>query len=253
MADYMNDGKPQDYTEIIEYSVFLGDVPFATIKENIQTQFEDYINMEDKSDYVDTFYTQWKNSMESIEIGDDNPDDRVEVLNNIKDEFVSFLLDLFEKRLAITITVVDNPETDEDELELAFRRLYEFFILHGREYLKYVITTSISRSLKYVIEDDSQFYNTVSDMLTQYSPLLIAISPLEYIKLVNEQFDADDVQELFETSQITGNFLRKYSPKLYKNEDFECEIISAITLWDEWNKENHTYEENVQFSSFIND
>jgi len=249
--DNYNDGKPNDYTEIIRDSVFIGEFPFESIKSGLIAQFEDYINMEDYTDYVDVFYTQYSDSVSAVTIESEYPDDKLEVLENIKDEFVDTITGLFSQRLAITISVVDNAETDEDELEIALRRLYEFFILRGREYLKFVISKSIADSIQYVIEDDSQFLNVVEDMLTQYSPIIVGISPLAFIKLVNTMYDASDVEELFETGQISGNFLRKFSPKLYKNKELECEIISDITLYNEWNKEEHTMEENVQFSSFI--
>ena len=249
--ELQEDGQPSDYSEIIQNAVFLGATPFETIKESIRNQFSDYITREDTRDYVDAFYTQWKDSVDSITIEEEYPDDKLDVLYRMKDEFISFMEDLFETRLAITISVVDNAETDEDELELALRRLYEFFILNGRTYLKYAISTSIAKSIKYVIEDDSQFFNTVRDMLAQYSPFILALSPLEYIKTVGKMYEADDVQELFESGQITGNFLRKYSPKLYQNDDLECEIISDITMWNEWQKDEHTAEDDIQFESYL--
>lgn len=249
--EYNEIAQPHVYSEIIRDAVFVGDVPFETIKEYITTQFEDYINMEDTTDYVDVFYSQWLDSMNNVSTDDQNQDDMFNVLEDIKNEFVSFMEDLFQKRLSISISVIDNEDTEEDEIEIALRRLYEFFILNGRTYLKYVITTTVAKNLKYVIEDDSQFFDTVKDMLTQFSPFIIAINPTEYIDTVCKMYDAQDVKDLFESGQITGNFLRKYSPKLYKNEELEVEIIADITMWSEWQREEHTEEENIQFESFL--
>ena len=49
---------------------------------------------------------------------------------------------------------------------------------------------------------------------------------MEFLRYI----DDNEVFELFNSNKVNGNFLRKYSPKLYQNEDLKVEIINEITL-----------------------
>jgi hypothetical protein len=40
----------------------------------------------------------------------------------------------------------------------------------------------------------------------------------------------NEVLELYEASKVVGNFLKKYSPKLYANEEFKMELVSYIVM-----------------------
>ena len=74
--------------------------------------------------------------------------------------------------------------------------------------------------------DDKEYFNTIREMLKEYSPLIIAMGPMEFIRYNKN----DIVRELFDNGRVSGNFLRKYSPKLYDNEDLEVEIINQVTI-----------------------
>ena len=44
----------------------------------------------------------------------------------------------------------------------------------------------------------------------------------------------EDMIDLFESNKVIGNFLRKYSPKLYQNEEFKIDIINNITTYSQF-------------------
>ena len=227
--------EPVDYTELISKSALVGEYPFETIIESITHQFEDYIGNTDRTDYVDIFFNELEASRRTnVEDNDDeHPEEVNQVLDRYYDMFIDSMRRLFNKRLAISILIEDDENTVEDELEIAIRRLYEFFILNAKHNFKYVISHDIDNKLQYVLEDDNLFYRTIDDMLTQYSPVCVAITPTEFIKLTGNE----EVLNMYESMQFTGNFLKKYSPKLYAHDDFNAEIIAEIAILQDIRKE----------------
>ena len=227
--DSMSGGdEPIDHTELIEKSAFLGEYPYDTIAESITDQFNDYIGSDDRTNYVDIFYEQLHASISAVndDIGEEHPSDIKDALDIIHDRFISLMKNLLEQRLSITIMTIDSEEFDRNQIEYAFRRLYEFFILNAKHNFLTVISKDINSKMKTVIEDDREYYRTIRNMLTAYSPFVTEVGPMEFLKYCNNQ----EVYELFEDGKVSGNFLRKYSPKLYQYEEFEVEIITHITM-----------------------
>ena len=208
-----------------EEDVFLGKYPLDVILESIENQFNDYINNDDKVDYVDIFYDQYDNSKKELTLdGNEHMiSEKLEILEDMKERFVSKMYNLFDLRLAISIIGVDDETTEEDEIELTIRKLYEFFILNAQNNFKLVFRHICENAGN--ITDDDQFFREVNRLIDEQSPLL-KISSDDFFKYCNE----DEIIELYKNSMITGNFLTKYSPKLYKNEEFRVELISYITM-----------------------
>ena len=74
--------------------------------------------------------------------------------------------------------------------------------------------------------NEDAYFDTINEMLLAYSPLVTAMGPMEFI-----YYNMDgNIVELFNTGRVTGNFLRKYSPKLYANEDLQMSIINNVTI-----------------------
>lgn len=240
---YMNDqsaaDEAVDYSEIIADSAFLGDFPFSSITEGIETQFNDYINMEDKNNYVDIFYDQLHASYEEATKDPEHPQELKDALDKILDTFIDNITQLFAKRLTITINAVEAEDIDQDEVELVLRRLYEFFILGARENFKVVIAADINyKTFNEKVEDnDAEFFNKIERLLSHYSPLILEIGPMEFLKYRGDE----EIYGLFESGKVNGNFLRKYSPKLYQNEEFKVELINHIVIVKEV-KEELMYE-----------
>lgn len=218
-----------DYATMIEDSVFLGSMPFDTICRGIKTQFEDYINMVDRTNYVDVFYEEFNVSyMEAIaDEGNDHQAEVFEALKNMKSRFETMMFELFEGRLTLSINTVDDASTEEDELEFVIRKLYDFFIINARENFKQTIASNILEKISGSTNlDDADYFAMIDHELQDWDPLVRAVQPDEFIKMLHQ----DEVMELFDDGDVTGNFLRKYSAKLYQNEEFKIEIVSYITM-----------------------
>ena len=224
LDDLSENDEPMEYTELIMNSAFIGTYPIDTILESITEQFKDYIGTEDRTNYVDIFYRQLH---ESYKVADDeeegHPVEIKDVLEWVYGRFVDTMQSLIEQRLGLSI---DEQITDEETLEYIFKRVYEFFILNARNNFKRVISKDINSKIATVIEDDKTFIETIESMLRYYSPLMIALEPIEFLKLAGDE----RMEEIFRSGQILGNFLTKYSAKLYQYDDFKADIISNIIM-----------------------
>lgn len=224
----MDDGEPHNYVEIVSDNIFIGDYPLEEILNGLTEQFTDYINLEDTTNYVDIFYVQWEKSIAALEEdnGEYHVQDLKEALDNIKDKFLDKINELFERRLTITILAVDDESTpDIDELEIVIRQLYEFFILNAKSNFISVIAGDIAIKLVGVM-DDNEFNARVKELLNDYSPLIRSMDSRKFLQYCENQ----DIIDLYDSGQIAGNFLRKYSPKLYQNEELQVEIINEVCM-----------------------
>lgn len=220
-----------DYTEIIKDSAFLGDTPIEAIIDGLTTQFNDYINIDDKTNYLDLYYTQMHNSREAVRtnVDETHPAEIMEALDDIQSKFITKICDLFKERLTISFMDIESESTDYDDLEFVLRRMYEFFILGARNNFKTVIASDVLPKIS-GIKDDREYFNRVQELVASYSPLILSMGPMDFL---NYRHDTEIV-EMFENGKVVGNFLRKYSPKFYQNEEFMVEVINHITMIDQF-------------------
>ena len=216
------------FTHLIQEQAFLGKYPFVSIIEGLKKQFEDYINMDDTVNYVDVFFNQIQASYNAVNLNDaeEHPNEIKEVLDRIYREFIDNIQRLFIDRLAITVIDIDDDNIYDPDLEFIIRRLYEFFILGAKNNFKVVIAMDVASLIRDVGDDDDEYFRILNQSLDRYSPLLTTISIDQFIRYRGDQ----EVFDLFQNGRVTGNFLRKYSPKLYQNEDFQVELINYITM-----------------------
>ncbi|MDE7345558.1 MAG: hypothetical protein K2N48_02320, partial [Muribaculaceae bacterium] len=189
----------------------------------------DYIAMEDSIDYVDIFYTQLQESRNIVKTDEDenNHQELLEVLDRIEIGFVDMMAELFKVKLMLTIQEIDSEDRDYNEIEIILRELYEFFILGAKKNFTQVIAYDVIKRLgDTVITDDREYFNRVQNMMVYYSPLFTEMGPTEFLKSLK----ADTIIQLFDGLKVTGNFLRKYSPRFYRNEEFQVEVINEATL-----------------------
>lgn len=217
---------PITYSDNIRETAFIGDTPFEAIIEGIETQFNDYISMEDKTNYVDLFYDQLHASYEAATSDTETFQDEIkEILDDINQKFIDKMVELFKNRLTLSITDIESESINLDELEYIFRHLYEFFILGARNNFKVAIANDVKINIGN-ITDPKEYFKTLRNMIKNYSPLITTFGPMEFLKYRGDS----DIIDLFEDGKVVGNFLRKYSPKLYQNEEFEVELINDITM-----------------------
>lgn len=217
-----------DYSEIIEKEAFLGETPFNVILEGLEEQFNDYINIDDETNYVDVFYTQLHASYEAVrgDDGEEHPVEITEALDKIHQAFIDFMSTKFEMRLAITLTDLESEDYSRDDVELELRRLYEFFILGARQNFTVVITTDVIKHFGSEPIEDNEYFQKIAALLPRYSPLFTTIGPMEFLEMRGDK----EMVEFFSNNRVTGNFLKKYSPKFYANPDFEVDVINNITI-----------------------
>lgn len=222
-----NDDEVVDYNDIIKASAFVGDCPFDTIIEGLIEQFNDYINIEDKTNWMDVYYTQMHNSRETVRtnVDEDHPNEIMEVLDELQTKFITKVCDLFKERLTISFMDVESESTDYNDLEFVFRRMYEFFILGARNNFKTVIAADVTPKVS-DIKDDREYFDRVQELVMTYSPLILSMGPVDFLKHRNDV----EIIEMFDNGKVVGNFLRKYSPKFYQNEEFMVEVINYITM-----------------------
>ena len=223
--------EPVDYATYIQGDAFAGEYPFDTIIEGIRNQFSNYIATEDRTNYVEAFYNQYHTSYELAET-ENFTDDIKEVLDNYLDKFLALLKTLFYNKLTITITELEGEEKDASSIEICIKKLYEFFIINAKKNFMSAIVKSCYKEIDPNL-DDRAYYARIQEVLTNYSPLVLAIGPNEFLRYCGDE----DIVEIFNSGRAVGNFLRKYSPRLYQNEEFECDIVAEITSVIELHKE----------------
>ena len=225
--DQSNADIPTSHEDVVKTNVFVGEIPLNMIIEGIETQFNDYINIEDKTNYVDIFYDQLHDSYERAT--DDKETFQEEMINALDDIYQSFIdkiVELFNIRLTLTIADIESEASDKDDIEFIIRRLYEFFILDARNNFKVAIANDVKMRIGNNIKDPKEYFNTLRNLMTSYSPLITTFGPMEFLKYRGDQ----EIIQFFENGKVVGNFLRKYTPKLYQNEEFEVELINYITM-----------------------
>lgn len=227
--------KTIDYNSIMQEEAFIGEYPFNAILSGIENQFLDYINLEDDTNYVDIFYDQMSKSRQLLESNDedDHGMEITEILDNLTDQFIQKMYDLFRLRLMITIECIDSESIDYDKLEGILKVSYNFFILNAKDNFTKVITKDIMKTLPRC-NDDDEYFREVDTQMIRYSPLIMNMKMNEFFDYIP---NSEDIKEMFENGDLLGNFLRKYSPKLYENEEFHAELVSNIIILQEFKDE----------------
>lgn len=204
------------------FKAFISQMPFEVIIENIETQFEDYINLKDKTNYVEYFldqleysYEYWKNNE-----SEESPEDYRRILDTLYSEFIDTMQALFTQRIGIQITLIEDDHIYEKELRTILTTLYEFFVLNARENCKNVVSYLLSK------EDVTPFdRDSLLEKFGNYSPYLNINCP-DFLKYSGQSFIAD----CYENFDFSGNFLEKFTPKFYENKDLYDECIALAIV-----------------------
>jgi len=216
-----------DYSEIISEAAFVGKYPYDTIVEGIRNQFASYMTIEDRTDYVDIFYDQIGASLAAAaDPEEEHPKERYDAVMRILNIFVAMLSDLFEERLCLVIRDYEDEVFDHDEFEVIINQLYDFFILNAPDTFRSVITKDIIHKLRTNNVEEEKLDDFINTEMDNYSPLVLTLTPLEFIQLTEDE----DLLELFNDSKVVGNFLKKFSPRLYANEEFQIDLVNDIII-----------------------
>ena len=217
---------PDEFSGLVAENKFLGDIPFIPILESITEQFRDYINIEDKTNYVDKFYEQLHASRLQIDDWEEFPVQIENYLNYLHRLFIDHMRLWFERRLTITIPIIESESFDANEIEFIIRRVYEYFILGATDNFKIVISNYIWDNIDINDINMDQEFTTIQCLVEEFSPLITHITAEEFLKYREDK----EMIHLFDNFKVVGNFLRKYSPKFYENENYKADVINFITM-----------------------
>lgn len=221
--------EPISTEELVTSNAFVGQIPFDVLIDGIDNQFSDYIGLTDKTNYVEIFYRQLDDSLDAADDEyEEHPEEIKEFLSDLSMKFINHMTELFETKLALSIPNMDD-NIDEDELRPIIHIVYETFILNAKKNFMTAITRDILSKIDTQLPanySDDQWYDTIRHMLEGYSPIVVEIEPITFLRYIGNA----DLLRMYQDGEITGNFLRKYSPRLFQNEEFEIELISNITL-----------------------
>lgn len=204
-----------------KYKAFIGSITFEDIMDNLQTQFEDYINIQDQLSYVQTFFSQYDDSKE-LWLNNETEEEPEVFLQALDDFYLSPFLEklskLFKERLNISITAIEDDKPLTDETKVLLISLYENLILNARHNIKLIFTDYIYSGMQNGIIDEG-YFQVIQNMRT-----MEFLSPSQFLKTIDNFLFTE-----FENGSFSGNFLQKYYPKFYQNKDLYEEIVAEVT------------------------
>lgn len=214
-------------TRIIMYQdAWKGDYSLDAIAESIEDQFNTYNNLDDTYNYVKQFYEQLDLSRDVAKYDETVIEDEYSsTLDKIEDDFIDLLIELFTLRLNIDIVQYDKDNINYDDMRFYIGNIYEYFILGAKyNFIEAITKDYLNRNKELNLDDDNLLSKVYTD-LEIYSPLLVdAITCDEFLTYTN----AKVIYPIWDGTEITGNFLQKYSPRLYRNDTLRTNIASNI-------------------------
>ena len=234
--DFLFNYEPSD----IEDEVFLSEVPLDLIKKTIETQFSDPLEYR-KKDYVQSFLTKYKFSVDN----NFNNDDDKYTIEKYYDEFMSFMLGIFDIYLDLGFPDFEN-KSGEDQQEL-IHMTYRFFIKNIKKNFVNLImnytyeniddivemlsrkkdVTSLNFKLEIENENDVIILSNLSALISHI--LSIEFTVDEFFELVTGNdscLELEFVKEAFDNIEIVGNFVSSYINMI--DEYFRVELESKV-------------------------
>ena len=210
--------EPQSMTT----AIFLSETPVDVIKQMISTQFDS--PADDMQDYVSTFIDNYRLSCQKY----DGLDEETSAINEIKNDFFTFLIDLFGDKLQIGFPDFDDAESDEQCIIITLA--YQFFIINiKRNYTKYIMNY-----IKNHEQDIADMCSKKKDIttlaykkdITGNDLVILADLPIVAKHIISLDADVEtfillsdtnhhawenaDLLAAYEDCKITGNFIDKY-------------------------------------------
>ena len=226
--------------DVAKENAFRGDYPLEDIFEELNNQFSDYIQIDasDRTNYVEIFFRQLKESIdEIIEEDGDLLEEQMEYLDIVYSYFIDMIGTLFQRRLSISLNFLEtNPygKSVYDTLSI----LYKFFILDARKNFKNYFTERALLLMKKSDVDTNNLVAAAYNILDDMDHSLTMDGMIEdFIRKSTDKTTADTIYNLFEENIISGNFLIRYSPRFYQNTDLLADIADDVITLYEYHKE----------------
>ena len=237
MFDYQYEPTPAE-TEIV-----LSEEPLNLIKEHIRGQFAN--PMEKKFDYVSSYIEKYKVSVMDIVTDDDEIE-----LESLNDQFIHFMLNIFDKYLGIGFPDFDTKSIDEQHEII--HMVYRYFIINIKHNfssfcMNYIVknkreiaesqprkkdVTSLNLKKDIIDQDDitivSNLYNIVEDIIFRHDhdiDLFIGNSDWK-----DPHLETEMIEEYFGDFSVVGNFYPEYRKMINTQfiKEIECKVRNRI-------------------------
>lgn len=232
LSDLELEYTPNDITS----DQFMSEVPLDLIKENIKYQFIDPLEYR-KKDHISTFISIYEYSVDNA---DAYENEDMDDFTSLRDDFISFMLNMFEKYLNIGfVDFWDKSIKDQHNL---IHYVYRFFLMNIRKNFIHYIMSCIDDDRSSYDIDEKKDVTTLSFKREVTDPVDIYIlSNLHSIitDILKREIDVDDflnrcddcletnfVKDKFDSLDITGNFIDKYVEMV--DNDFIANIETKI-------------------------
>lgn len=226
------------FNYLLQDTVFFGDYPLEDLKLRIKEQFENYISMEDDSNFFEIALNSFQYSLEVIEVEfDEYTLERKELLSNMYLDFINYIINLIEEHLTVSIPDYETGLLSRAEAEYIINEVYKYFILKARKNFKKVITNELKGQLKSLEDNATKYLEKAQEIILNYGGIITQVSLPQFLQITK----AEQIYELYENGQIIGNFLRRYSPRLYKHPDYLVEILNQLMIQLYFKDESKAY------------
>ena len=225
-----------DTTEI-ENEMFLSSIPMNLIEEAIKTQFDDPLEYR-KTDYVQSFLNKYQFSVDNM-----YDEDQV-TLDELHDDFVLFLKNIFYEYLSIGMpSIEDLPEDDQHKL---LHYTYKYFIRNIKKNFTNLIINYINKYKSEIstisVKKKDVIYLNFKSEVDEFDVLVLSNLSSIITHILSEEYDIDRffdltssdeicieqefVKAAFDDFTLTGNFIPSYIS--YVDEMFRTELESKV-------------------------
>ena len=231
---------PLDYDALEEDdSVFLNAIPLSLIKDSIETQFREPLEYR-KKDYILEYIKKYNYSKDY----QDEVDEELEPLEVLHEEFLLFIMKIFDEYLDIGF--VDLMDTSVDEQCDFIHRTYRYFIRNIKKNFILIIKNEIERNKDEIVSsldrkkdvtyrafkreiDDEDFVVILSNLDTIIDNTIDKVSKEYTVEKFLEMTDPGEYdpdydfvkRAYFDENILVGNFIEKY-----------CEMVDPLFKTD---------------------
>lgn len=240
MLDYVND---YDYeADDLETDIFLSEVPVELLKTNIENQFKTLDNR--KKDHVNLFFNMLDFSVKYTYDNNPDPEEEIGFLEDARDDFFLFMLDIFDRYLGIGIEGFDDLSITERRKLIHY--IYRFFLNNMKKnFINFIINYINENKDLYKDETLKKDITTISSKkyITDVVDIVV-LSKLNSIidSIIYDDIDIDDffaackksdetlellyIMKKYDDFTITGNFIPKYVEMI--DESFKTDLETKI-------------------------
>lgn len=226
---YFNTTEPE--IDLDDDEMFLSAIPLELLEEAIKKQFDDPLEYR-KSDYVKSFLNKYYFSVREMY------EEEEEDINQIRDEFISFMEKMFFKYLGIGMPGLDD-KSDDDQNEMV-HKIYRYFIMQIKKNITnliwYYITHDQGDMYQVLDKKENIIYNNFKKEIDDEKDILILSNlpdVIDYVLTLDISVDRFFEATITDTSSMEAIYVRDCYVAYELNGDF---VGSYLTMVDNYFK-----------------